>query len=101
MILITGTSGFVGGKLLQACENAITCPSLKGLSEDDIRRIVEESQADTIIHTAAISDIGECERDPEASYVANVLIPTYLARASRGIKLICFSSDQVYSGVDE
>ncbi|MBQ2809646.1 MAG: sugar nucleotide-binding protein [Clostridia bacterium] len=98
MILITGTSGFVGGKLLQACENAIACPSLKGLSEDDIRRIVEGSQADTIIHTAAISDIGECERDPEASYVANVLIPTYLARASRGIKLICFSSDQVYSG---
>ncbi|MBQ7225460.1 MAG: sugar nucleotide-binding protein [Clostridia bacterium] len=98
MILVTGVSGFVGGKIMRECENVIACPSLKGLGEDDIKRIVEKSQADTIIHAAAISDIGECENDPDASYYANVLIPTYLAKASRGIKLICFSSDQVYSG---
>lgn len=98
MILVTGAGGFVGGKILEVCKNIVACPSLKGLGQDDITRIVEESQADTIIHTAAISDIGECERDPDASYTANVLIPTYLARASKGKKLICFSSDQVYSG---
>ena len=98
MILVTGVSGFVGGKLMRECENVIPCPSLKGLSQDDIKRIVEESQADTIIHTAAISDIGECEKSPDDSYTANVLIPVYLARASKNIKLICFSSDQVYSG---
>lgn len=101
MILVTGTSGFVGGKIMDMCKNVIPCPSLKGLGEDEIRRIVLESSADTIIHTAAISDIGECARDPEASYIANVLIPTYLAKASNGIKLICFSSDQVYSGFGE
>lgn len=100
MILVTGASGFVGGKIMQECKNTIACPSLRGLDEDDIKRIVEKNQIDTIIHTAAISDIGECERDPEASYTANVLIPIYLARASKNIKLICFSSDQVYSGAD-
>lgn len=100
MILVTGASGFVGGKLIKECKNAIACPSLKGLGEDDIRRIILESQADTIIHTAAISDIGECEKDPEASYIANVLIPVWLAKASSGKKLICFSSDQVYSGTN-
>ena len=98
MILVTGASGFVGGKLVKECKNVIPCPSLKGLGEYDIKRIVEESGVDTIIHTAAISDIGECEKNPDESYIANVLIPVYLAKASKGIKLICFSSDQVYSG---
>ena len=98
MILVTGTSGFVGGRIIKDCKDVIACPSLKGLNEDEIKRIVVESGADAIIHTAAISDIGECERDHEASYIANVQIPIWLAKASKDIKLICFSSDQVYSG---
>lgn len=101
MVLVTGVSGFVGNKIMQVCDGVVACPSLRGASEDDVRRIVEESCVDTIIHTAAISDIGACQADPEASYVANVLLPVYLARASKNIKLICFSSDQVYSGAKE
>ena len=101
MILVTGTSGFVGSKIMQECKNVIPCPSLKGLSEDEIKRIVIESGADTIVHTAAISDIGTCEKDPEASHIANVQIPIWLAKSSKSIKLICFSSDQVYSGTRE
>lgn len=98
MILVTGSSGFVGGRIMKDCKDVIACPSLKGLNEDEIKRIVVESGADAIIHTAAISDIGECEKDHEASYIANVQIPIWLAKASKDIKLICFSSDQVYSG---
>lgn len=98
MILITGARGFVGGAIMRECEGVIPCPSLRGLSEDEIRRIILESEADTIVHTAAISDIGACERDNDASYLANVQIPIWIARASAGKKLICFSSDQVYSG---
>lgn len=100
MILVTGTSGFVGSKIIEACKDAVACPSLKGASEEEVRRIVEESGAEAIIHTAAISDIGTCENNPEESYRANVLLPVYLANASKNIKLICFSSDQVYSGSD-
>lgn len=101
MVLVTGASGFVGNKIMQVCENVIACPSLKGATEDDVKRIVEESHVDTIIHTAAISDIGACRADPDASYLANVMLPIYLAKASKNIKLICFSSDQVYSGTKE
>ncbi len=101
MILVTGASGFVGGKIMQVCDNVIACPSLKNASADDVRRIVEESKVDTIIHTAAIADIGVCKADPDASYRANVMLPIYLAKASKNIKLICFSSDQVYGGADE
>ena len=100
MILVTG-NGFVGGKIMQICPNTIACPSLRAASEEDIKRIVEESEIDTIIHTAAISDIGVCQNNPEASYTANVQLPIYLAKAAKHRKLICFSSDQVYSGLEE
>ena len=100
MILLTGATGFVGEKIMQLCEDVLPCPSLRGAAEEDVRRIVEESGADTIVHTAAISDIGVCQANPEASYLANVQLPLYLARASKNVKLICFSSDQVYSGLE-
>ena len=101
MILVTGPNGFVGEKIMKLCKDVIPCPSLRTASEEDIRRIVVESGADTIIHTAAISDIGTCQANPEASYRANVQIPVWLAKAAKNIKLICFSSDQVYSGMEE
>ena len=101
MILVTGANGFVGHKIIQLCKDTLACPSLRGACEDTIRRIVEESGVDAIIHTAAISDIGTCQADPDASYMANVQIPVYLAKAAKHAKLICFSSDQVYSGLDE
>ena len=101
MILVTGATGFVGQKIMQVCKDVLACPSLRGASEDDVKRIVEESGADAIIHTAAISDIGACQADPQASYLANVQIPVALAKAAKGRKLVCFSSDQVYSGLDD
>ncbi len=100
MILVTGASGFVGGAIMRMCDDVVACPSLRGLSEEAIKRIVEDSGATAIIHTAAIADIGVCEKNPEASYVANVQIPLSLAKAANGRKLVCFSSDQVYSGVE-
>ena len=101
MILVTGASGFVGHKIMQLCKDTIPCPSLRDTSEEAIRRIVEESGADTIIHTAAISDIGTCQANPENSYLANVQIPVYLAKAAKNRRLVLFSSDQVYSGLAE
>lgn len=101
MILVTGASGFVGNKIMQMCEDVIACPSLRNTTEDEIKRIIENSEVDTIIHTAAVSDIGACQASPDASYFANVQIPVFLAKASKNIKLICFSSDQVYSGTGE
>ena len=55
MILVTGASGFVGGRLIKDLKNVIPCPTLRGLLEDDIKRIIDKNEIDTIIHTAAIS----------------------------------------------
>ena len=101
MILITGAAGFVGRRLMETVPGAVAAPSLRNASQEDVKRIVEESGAAAIVHTAAISDIGACQADPEASYRANVQIPLWLARAAGNRKLVCFSSDQVYSGSKE
>lgn len=101
MILVTGANGFVGHKIMELCKDTAAAPSLRGATQEELYRMIDKSDADVIIHTAAISDIAACQADPEASYFANVKIPVFLANASKGRKLICFSSDQVYSGCDE
>ena len=100
-VLLTGASGFVGSALLKAFPDWIPAPSLRYLSEDEIRRTVETSGADAVVHTAALADMTACEKDPEASLQANVLLPVHLARACASRKLICFSTDQVYNGSEE
>lgn len=100
MMLVTGSTGFVGNKIMQLCDGTIACPSLRDVTEDGVKRIVENSGADVIVHTAAIADIGVCEANPDASYRANVTLPLWLAKAAGGRKLICFSSDQVYGGTN-
>lgn len=98
-ILLTGANGFVGARIREAMP-VIAAPSLRGATLEDIQKLIDSVQPDAIIHTAAISDIGDCEKDPEGSWHANVMVPEYLARAAQGAKLAMFSSDQVYSGCE-
>ncbi len=103
-ILITGARGFVGARLMARFPGAwaVDSPLVRSPGED-LRELVRSRQPDIILNAAAISDIGVCERDPEGSYLANVLLPVTLAQAAAetGAKLISFSSDQVYTGCRE
>lgn len=98
-VMLTGANGFVGQRI-RTCVQAVAAPSLRDASEEAVKRLVGELAPDVIIHTAAISDIGTCERDPEASRRANVLLPVWLAKAAPGCKLVMYSTDQVYSGAE-
>lgn len=100
-IWITGPRGFVGSRLMKQYPHAVGAPSLRNFTEEQMKRLLEEVQPDVIVHTAAISHIPDCDRDPEGSYRANVELPLMIARCNPGAKLICFSSDQVYSGCSE
>lgn len=100
-IMITGTRGFVGARALQHFPAAIPVPGeLSRNAGEPLARFVKEYHPDVIVNTAAISDIGICEQNPEESYMANVILPVVLAKAAdeTGAKLISFSSDQVYTG---
>jgi len=46
-ILLTGANGFVGNRIKNTYEkDVVASPSLRNVSEDDVKRIVEESGAD-------------------------------------------------------
>ena len=107
-ILISGSSGFVGSRVLhqwQGRAELITFPrgSLAAADESAIRRFVETVQPDVILHLAALSDTGYCQQHPEESQRANIELPVWMAKAAQdtGAKLISFSSDQVYAGVTQ
>ena len=107
-ILISGSSGFVGSRVLhqwQGRAELITFPrgSLAAADESAIRRFAETVQPDVILHLAALSDTGYCQQHPEESQRANVELPIWMAKAAQdtGAKLISFSSDQVYAGVTQ
>lgn len=104
-ILITGSSGFVGGRAAEALQKAyeLLTPSRSELdvtSEEDIERYILSAQPDAILHLAAISNTGYCEEHPEESYLVNVVSVENLAKAAakHDIKLVWFSSDQIYNG---
>ena len=100
-IMITGVHGFVGSRALAYYKDAIPVPGVL-LREpgEELDAFVKMHCPDVIINGAAISDIGTCEKNPAASYSANVTLPVVLAEAAKavGAKLISFSSDQVYTG---
>ena len=108
-ILLTGASGFLGSRMYeyfgQITDESVLAPSHRELditSLDSCRRWFSENQPDTVIHLAAISDIGESERNPELSRQVNVNGTENLAICAKewgiGGRFLFASSDQVYSG---
>lgn len=103
-LLITGTHGFVGARAMQRYPHAIPVPGeLVRAAGKPLTDFIKAHNPDVILNAAAISDIGTCERNPDASYTANVTLPVVLAKAAEavGAKLVSFSSDQVYTGCQE
>ena len=105
-LLVTGGSGFLGRRTaahFEALGHAVLTPSHGQLDITDwasLERWFRENRPEAVIHTAAVSDTGLCQRQPEWSEKINVDGCVNLAKACRetGTRLVICSSDQVYSG---
>ena len=107
-ILITGASGFVGSRTVAALQGTyeLITPchcELDITSEEAVENFISRTQPDAILHLAALSNTGYCEEHPQESYLVNVISVENIAKAAakHGIKLVWFSSDQVYNGCTE
>ncbi len=103
-VMIAGAHGFTGSRAMEYYPEAVPVPGeLLRNADHRLADFIRAAEPQIIINAAAVSDIGTCERNPEASYAANVTLPVILAGAARetGAKLISFSSDQVYTGLPE
>ncbi|MEM1309066.1 MAG: SDR family oxidoreductase [Cyanobacteria bacterium P01_H01_bin.153] len=115
-LLITGASGLLGGHLCRQekagwqrwgtyHQQTVTTPQAKTLPLDltaaeSIQAVWEQVRPDAVIHTAALSQVGICQRQPDYSYQVNVAGTLALAQrcAQAQIPFIFTSTDLVFDG---
>jgi len=105
-VLLTGARGRLGAALRRFLED-------RGLSEDAVSRselelsrskavveFVKSRRPALVFHTAAMTDVDACERQPERARRDNLEATRNLARAAAevGARFIHFSSDYVFDG---
>lgn len=107
-LLLTGAGGFLGSRLFffYRKKYEIWAPSRGELDLTDpkaVRSGVCSFKPDVVVHCAAISDVGTCEKNPELSLAVNVQGTRNLAAACAPDGALCArpkflfcSSDQVY-----
>lgn len=104
-LLVTGASGFVGSRFVQAMQSRYTlltpCHGEFDItSAEAVNSYMDANRPDAILHLAAISNTGYCEEHPEESHLVNVMGVENLATAAlrHEARFVFFSSDQIYNG---
>ena len=103
-ILLIGASGQLGKSLLKThISSRISAPSRDELDICDrasILRCFDQYQPRVVINTAAFHNVALCETEPLRAMNINCFAVYQLAAlcSARGIRLITFSTDYVFSG---
>lgn len=103
---ITGTSGRVGRALADRLAGAYEVTELPrarfDLARDEPARALADLECDALFNPAGLTSLEACEDDPGEALRANVLGPAALAAfcAERGVRLVHFSTDYVFDGLE-
>jgi len=118
-VLVTGAHGLLGQKLcglLDAEPGVELTATARGASRlelrqgrflpldvtqaDDVRKVIQQAQPEVVIHTAAMTQVDQCETDQDACRLNNVTAVEFVADACKqtGAHLIHLSTDFVFDG---
>ncbi len=118
-ILITGANGLLGQKLIELLlskgeeviatargenrfpkENSYVYQSLDVTDEEAVMSVVSKHQPEAIIHTAAMTNVDECETEKEKCTLLNVTAVQHLidAAAANNSFLLHLSTDFIFDG---
>ncbi|XXF80662.1 SDR family oxidoreductase [Myxococcaceae bacterium GXIMD 01537] len=115
--LVTGSNGLVGSRLCALLEKAghtvvglgrgarrtagmhgyVECDLTR---EADVATAIEAAAPEVIIHTASMTEVDACEKEPDLAYAANVTAAAAVAKGARkvGAHLVHVSTDYVFDG---
>jgi dTDP-4-dehydrorhamnose reductase len=113
--LVTGSAGLIGNQLVhdleQSGEIVYSCYNdakpvygipikLNLLNLEDVSKIFKKIQPDIIIHSAALTDVEQCEVDPQLANSINVKSTEIIAKEVEKISsyLMYISTDYVFDG---
>ncbi len=120
-ILITGSNGLLGQKLVKLIldknqdeliatargENRLPYAadrysyiSLDITDEDSVVKVISETKPDVVIHTAAMTNVDQCETEREGCWQLNVAATQYLVNACEqaGAFFLHLSTDFIFDG---
>lgn len=104
-LLVTGASGFLGSRIVKFYSGKydVLAPGHSEMDitdKENVYAVFQDFKPHFVIHSAAVSDVGMCEREPEKSWKINVDGSRNIAAASAEFRAKCLqcSSDQVYFG---
>lgn len=118
-ILVTGSNGLLGQKLtrLLSSENGVRLVatargksvlpihngefhSMDIVNDEEVQRVFSSTSPDVVIHTAAMTNVDQCETDKEGCWNANVSAVKSIITACRKVnaRLVHVSTDFIFDG---